>query len=200
MPRSVLTLLQFRSAVQKSLVGDAVGEHVLGEMSDSGSEIDWEAEERKADLEESGSREVSASCISCRSAKVCVTGLRFRIAKGWLPNLKPLLRHLKQAAKAAQKASLNLGSLRRKGRRTALTTNAKRKSRPRRRKRKRNLKNWLRNRTPIQTTIKKRRSEAKRKRRKRVIKIRGASVTATAKCIMQMLVRSPRKKKVTCEN
>jgi hypothetical protein len=25
-------------------------------------------------------------------------------------------------------------------------------------------------------------------------------VTATAKCIMQMLVRSPRKKKVTCEN
>jgi hypothetical protein len=186
--------------VQKSLVGDAVGEHVLGEMSDSGSEIDWEAEERKADLEESGSREVSASCISCRSAKVCVTGLRFRIAKGWLPNLKPLLRHLKQAAKAAQKASLNLGSLRRKGRRTALTTNAKRKSRPRRRKRKRNLKK-PRNRSTIQTTIKKRRSEAKRKRRtrvrrrKRVIKISGASVTATAKCIMQMLVRSPRKKR-----
>jgi hypothetical protein len=44
--------------VQKSLVDDGLGENVLGEMSDSGSEIDWEAEERKADLEEAGSREV----------------------------------------------------------------------------------------------------------------------------------------------
>ena len=122
--------------MQKSLVGDGVGEHVLSEMSDSGSEIDWEAEERRADLEESGSREVSTSCTSCRFAKVCVTGPRFRIAKGWLPNLKPLLRPVQLAAKAARKASL-----RQEGRRTALTTNAKRKSRLRRRKRKRNVKN-----------------------------------------------------------
>ena len=52
-----VTILQFRSAVQKSLVDDGLGDNVLGEMSDSGSEIDWEAEERKADLEEAGSRE-----------------------------------------------------------------------------------------------------------------------------------------------
>jgi hypothetical protein len=43
--------------VQKSLVDEGLGENVLGEMSDSGSEIDWDAEERKADLEEAGSRE-----------------------------------------------------------------------------------------------------------------------------------------------
>ena len=47
--------------MQKSLVDDGLGETVLGEISDSGSEIDWEAEEKMADLEESGSREVLTS-------------------------------------------------------------------------------------------------------------------------------------------
>lgn len=56
-----MTCLQFRSAVQKSLVDDGLGENVLGEISDSGSEIDWEAEEKMADFEESGSREVLTS-------------------------------------------------------------------------------------------------------------------------------------------
>jgi hypothetical protein len=58
-----VTRLQFRSAVQKSLVDDDLGENVLDDMSDSGSEIDWEAEERMADLEESGSREVLGSHV-----------------------------------------------------------------------------------------------------------------------------------------
>lgn len=47
--------------MQKSLVDDGLGENVLGEISDSGSEIDWEAEEKMADFEESGSREVLTS-------------------------------------------------------------------------------------------------------------------------------------------
>lgn len=59
-----MTTFQFRSAVQKSLVDDGLGENVLGEMSDSGSEIDWEAEERRADLEEAGSREAIKISLS----------------------------------------------------------------------------------------------------------------------------------------
>ncbi len=109
--------------MQKSLVDEGLGENLLGEMSDSGSEIDWEAEERMADLEEQGSREAIAHRV-ISAIHFELQFCRFLIAKGWPAKIKKVV--AQPEAKALGKLRLNQGSRRRRV--VILKTKPKRKS------------------------------------------------------------------------